>query len=184
MQVKIVSNFNSKKGKEIIVQYPVENDLQKMWRYINELSKEKTFIRYQGEIISMEDETKFLNDTLKKINLKTVLQLLAFHKEKLVGITGISMLDRIEKHVGVFGISIANGFRGEGIGTQLMQLIINEAKTELPDLRIITLGLFANNPAAFNLYRKFGFKEQGKLPKGIFYKEEYIDHIYMYKDII
>ena len=64
-----------------------------------------------------------------------------------------------------------------------MKLILEEAEKNLPKLRIITLEVFENNPVAQEMYKKFGFREFGKLPEGIAYKGQYIDRIYMYKKI-
>lgn len=183
MDGKIVYKGKTKKGKDIIIRYPVKTDLKEMWRYINKLSKEKTFVRYQGEEITLKEEKKFVKDTLKKIREKKALQLLVFYQNHLIGISGTEMYDRVVKHIGLFGISVEKEYRSEGIGKQLMTCVIEEAKKHLPDLRIITLSHFAINSIARKMYNDFGFKEYGKLPEGLFYRENYIDYIFMYKNI-
>lgn len=178
---KIVFKGESEKGKEIIIRYPKKDDVQAMCEYINTLSKERTFIRYQGEEVSLEEETKYLNSQLEKIFQNRAVLLLVFCEGKLIGISGIEMKDRIEKHIGVFGISIAKQFRGEGIGSKLMELVIDEAKKNLTGLEIITLGVFSNNSLAKEMYKKFGFVEYGSLPKGVKLENGYADHVFMYK---
>lgn len=180
---QIVYRGKTKKGNNIIIRYPNKDDAKAMRDYINILSQEKTFIRFQGEEVSLEDETKYLNSQLEKIEKKQTVQLLVFFGSQLIGISGIDMKDKTESHEGSFGISIAKDFRGEGIGKKLMELVIEEAKNNLPQLKIITLGVFANNPLAFEIYKKFGFKEFGRLPEGILYKGNYTDHVYMYKRV-
>lgn len=64
-----------------------------------------------------------------------------------------------------------------------MKLTLKEADKNLPKLRIITLGVFSDNALAQKMYEKFGFKEYGRLPKGVLHKNKYVDHIYMYKII-
>lgn len=179
-KAKIVhkSNFQD---KEIIIRYPKKDDVQAMWEYINTLSKERTFIRYQGERVSLEEEIKYLNSQLEKISQKHAVLLLVFCEGKLIGISGIDMKDKIEKHIGVLGISIAKGFRGAGIGSKLMELVIEEAEKNLTGLEIITLGVFSNNDLAKKMYQKFGFVEYGSLPNGVRLENGYTDHIYMYK---
>lgn len=93
------------------------------------------------------------------------------------------MEEKIFSHVGVFGITVKKEFRGEGIGKLLMDLTIKEAQKTLKDLRIITLGVFSNNPLAKAIYEKFGFKEYGCLPEGVLHQGKYVDHLYMYKKI-
>lgn len=128
MEGKIIFKGNSKGGKDIMIRYPIKKDAQLMWEYINTISKERTFISYQGEEISFEEEKKFLNLQLDKINKNLAVLLLVICDEKVVGISGIEMKSRIERHIGVFGISIAKEFRGEGIGSSLMQHVLDEAE--------------------------------------------------------
>ena len=183
MEEKTVFQGKTKKENEYLIRYPQDGDAPAMCGYINELSKEKTFVRFQGEEVLLEDETKYLNGQLKKIKDKRTVQLLVFSDNRLVGISAVDLKDKTESHEGVFGISLSKDFRGEGIGKTLMRLTIGEAINNLPQLQIITLGIFGNNTLAISMYKNFGFKEYGRLPKGIFYKGKYIDHIYMYKNV-
>ena len=67
MTGKIVYKGKSKKGNEIIIRYPEKSDLNELWRYINKLSKEKTFVRFQGEEITLKEEEKFVKDTYRNV---------------------------------------------------------------------------------------------------------------------
>ncbi len=178
---KIVYQGKLKSDREVIIRYPLESDLHSFCDYINTLSKEQTFILWQGEQITLEEEKKYLDTQLAKISKNTTVQLLAFSDNKLVGNTQINLKDKVEKHVGVLGISLAKDFRGEGLGTLLMEKIIEEAKENLKGLKIITLQCFANNEVAKKLYLKMGFVEFGVLPKGLIYQDQFIDRVYMYK---
>ena len=166
---------------KIIFRYPTKEDLNAMWEFINMISKEKTFIRFQGEEISLEEEKKFLNSHLLKIAKKESVQLLVFFKGRLIGISDITMKDKIEKHLGVFGIIIAKDFRGQGIGKMLMEKVIDEARKNLSQLEIILLNVFANNDLAKQMYKKFGFVEYGLMPNGIKLETGYADDVLMYK---
>ena len=183
MEDKIVYEGKTQKGDGIIIRYPTDQDAQAMCDYINTLSKEQTFVRFQGEEISLEYETKYLQGQLEKIAKKQTVELLVFAAGNLIGISGIDMKDRTESHEGVFGISLLEEYRGEGLGKRLMQLILDEAEKNIPQLRIVTLGVFGKNSLAFQMYEKFGFKEYGRLPKGVLRKGDYDDHVYMYKNV-
>lgn len=178
---KIVFKGRSRKGKEIIIRYPDKKDLTAMWKYINNLSKERTYITFQGEKISLKEEEKFLESYLEKISKNKAVMLLAFYEGRLIGNSGIELKDKIEKHIGIFGITIAEGFKGEGIGLKLMELVLKEAENNLLELEIITLGVFSNNNLAKEMYKRFGFSEYGTLPRGVKLENGYVDHIYMYK---
>ena len=183
MEGKVIFEGKSKNGTPYIVRYPTISDVQKMCDYVNVISQERTFLTFQGEIIGLEYETAYLTRQLERINKNQTVQLLVFSNDNLIGISSVDMKDRTSSHEGVLGISIANGYREEGIGTKLMELIIDEAKENLPALRIITLGVFGDNPKAYEMYKKFGFIESGRIPKGILHKGEYVDHIHMHKTI-
>lgn len=183
MEGKVVYQGVSKNGKPYMIRYPKMEDLDRMLDYMNTISQEQTYISYQGERISREDEEKYLKDILKKIEDKKAVKLVVFSEDEFIGTSDVELENRISSHVGVFGISIADGFRGEGIGKKLMELVLDEAEQNIPGLRIITLGIFSNNPQAYKLYQEFGFEEYGNLPEGVLYKEQYINHLFMFKKL-
>lgn len=173
----------TKTGKELIIRRVIAEDLEKLLDYINTLSKEQTFIRFQGEQMTLEEEKKYLDDFLKKQNSGKAIKLLAMIKDELVGVADVHLEEKISSHVGIFGITVKKEYRGEGIGKLLMDLTIKEAQKHLKGLRIITLGVFSNNPLAKAIYEKFGFKEYGCLSEGVLHRGKYVDHLYMYKKI-
>lgn len=182
-QHKIVFQGKTKKGNEIIVRYPVIEDAETLMNYINTLSRERTFILKQGEQMSFEGEKKFLNNILEKIGKKQSIMLLVFKGEETIGNCVINLQEKVNSHVGGIGISLAQEYRGEGIGKLLMNLLLDEARKNLPQIKIATLEVFANNRIAILMYQKLGFVEYGKLPRGIFHQNKYIDRIFMYKNL-
>ncbi len=179
--MSIVYQGKTRKGKEIIIRYPEIGDLAELLGFINALSNERTFIRYQGEHETLESEGKWLKERLKQIENKEVIHLLTFYNNKLVGASEVRMKDKTEKHIGAFGISIAKDFRGEGLGNILMDSILKEAKKKLNDLKIVTLEVYSANEIAKNLYKKMGFIDYGILPEGITRNNKFEDAILMYK---
>jgi len=179
----IVFEGKTDKGKNMLIRYPKIGDEHALVEYINSLSKEQTFIRLQGEKLTLEDEKKWLETQIEKIKNGQSVQLLVFSEDKLIGIAGVILQDKIEKHVGSFGISVAKEERGQGIGKLLTELVLKEAEKKLLNLKIIILGVFEGNDIAHKLYRKFGFVEYGRLPEGILHRGKYITRIYMHKKI-
>jgi ribosomal protein S18 acetylase RimI-like enzyme len=182
-QMKIIYQGKTKKGKDLLVRYPEMDDLKRLLNFINEISDERTFIRYQGEHETKESEEKWLKGRLEEIDHKKTVHLLAFSDNKLAGATEIHLRDKTEKHIGVLGITVAKIFRGEGVGKTLMDLIIKEAIKELSGLKVITLEVFSTNDIAKNLYKRLGFIEYGLLPNGILRNGKFEDAILMYKNI-
>ncbi len=170
-------------GLPILVRYPTLKDVAALHRYINMLSKERTYILAQGQQFSYAAEKKFLRERLLQIKENCGVMLLVFSDATLIGVSGINLGTGAKQHIGDFGISIARDFRGQGIGTLLMQLVLSEAKKRLKGMKIIMLGVFAKNPRAITLYKKFGFRKYGSLPKGLLHRGKFIDEYFMYRRI-
>ena len=184
MEGKIVFKGKSKSGMDMIIRYPRSSDLGSLLNFINEISKERSFILYQGEKVTLEEERKYLENLLEKIaSRKTVKLLVLTNEGDLIGSADITMKNLAMRHLGDFGIALAKKYRGDGIGKILIEEILKEAKKELPEIRTILLGVFETNNVAANLYSKFGFKQYGRLPKGIMRENSFEDEILMYKNI-
>ncbi|OGH18336.1 MAG: hypothetical protein A3F31_02995 [Candidatus Levybacteria bacterium RIFCSPHIGHO2_12_FULL_38_12] len=184
MEGNIVFEGKTESGLSILIRYPTVEDAQVMRDYINELSKEQTFIAFYGKQFSLAEEQEVVRETIKKIQSKTAVQLLVFSVSKLIAVSDITLQTKeVFNHEGTFGLSVLREYRGKGIRKILMQFVVNEAIKYIPQLRIITLSVFSNNPIAINLYKKFGFVEFGRLPQGVLHKGNFVDHVYMYKKI-
>jgi hypothetical protein len=70
---KIIFQGKTKTGKDLTIRYLKLDDVQILTDYINEISKEKTFITFQGEQASLEDEKKFVVQKIKKLFIFLVL---------------------------------------------------------------------------------------------------------------
>lgn len=160
-----------------------QDDVTEMLSFINEISKEETYIRLQGEQLTVDEEIRYVDDFIRRIGEGSAVKLLAFNGTELIGVADVYLKDKIEKHIGVFGITIKKEWRGKGIGQELMKKTLAEATQKIKGLKIIELGVFANNPIAKKMYEKMGFVEYGRLPGGIKHRGEFVDHLYMYKQV-
>ncbi|MDP3093782.1 MAG: GNAT family N-acetyltransferase [bacterium] len=184
MPGKTIFTGKTKKNRRITIRYAKKQDARLMLDYINTLSKEKTFIIFQGELISFKDEKKYLDSFFSQMKKNEAVKLLAFHGKELVGVADVRLKDRNTDHIGRFGLTVAKNFRNEGIGKLLMKLTLEEARKNIKKLRIIDLSVFANNTIAQRMYHKrFGFKKYGCLPKGIRHRSKFVDDILMYKEV-
>jgi len=62
---------------------------------------------------------------------------------------------------GVLTISVRPGYRGEGLGSDLLRSLIEWAEAN-PDVEKLGLAAFATNRLAIVLYERFGFLEEGR----------------------
>ncbi|MCI2779212.1 N-acetyltransferase family protein [Clostridium perfringens] len=82
-----------------------------------------------------------------------------------------------KKHVGVITLMVTSDYQNKGVGSLLMDKLISLSES----LNVIRLELcvFRDNYKAINLYKKFGFKEEGIKVKSALKNGEYIDEIMM-----
>lgn len=175
--VIFTKNINN---QEIAFRYPMLSDASALMEYINTLSSERTFIRFQGEQISLEEEEKYLESLLESMQEKSGGAILAWHENTLVGMIGLRPQEKIEKHVLEFGLSVKKEYRDQGIGKTLIQAMLDQVRLHLTHIKIVTLSVQADNFRAIHLYQKLGFIEYGRLPKGICRNNEFADKILMY----
>jgi RimJ/RimL family protein N-acetyltransferase len=182
-QGQIVFVGKSKQGKNITLRYIEDADAGILCQYINALSQERTFIHFQGEQITLEEETAYIKEQVERMKHHRTVQLVALCENTIMGVAGLDMKDSAENHVGEFGISIAQGYRGEGIGTLLMDAVLKEAEENIPELQIVVLDVFSNNTTAIAMYEKFGFVTYGRLPNGMQHSGVFVDTIKMYRNV-
>lgn len=170
------------KKEKAIIRRTRASDLKELHKFANELSAEKTYITYQGEKVSLKEERDFVDGNIKRMKDKTGIYLLLFVDGKLAGIAGATAGKKIKAHVANLGIMLRKDFRGRGYGTMLFSKLLSDSKKNIKGLKLLTLEVFDGN-FAINLYKKFGFKVYGRRPKGLKYKNRYVDSIEMYLEV-
>jgi RimJ/RimL family protein N-acetyltransferase len=83
----------------------------------------------------------------------------------LVAVAGAELIGSLvvepSRHgFGEIGMAVAREWRGRGVGSALLAAAIEWAHDR--GLHKLSLGVFAHNTAAIELYRKFGFVEEGR----------------------
>jgi RimJ/RimL family protein N-acetyltransferase len=179
---RIVARHEMARG-EVVFRYPLPSDAPAALAYINAISAEQTFILFQGEQLTLEQEQAWLDGRLASLASGKGISILAFSGDRCIGSAGIDLGSMVSSHVGYFGIGLAPEWRDAGLGTRLMQTTITEAEKHLGALRIVQLDVFAANERAIHLYRKLGFIEYARLPEGVYRRGEYDDLISMYRPV-
>jgi putative acetyltransferase len=82
------------------------------------------------------------------------------------------------RHVGDVGMMVRDDWQGKGIGTALMQAIVDLADKWL-NLARLELGVFPDNAPAIRLYKKFGFQVEGTQVAYAFRDGQYVDTLMM-----
>jgi ribosomal protein S18 acetylase RimI-like enzyme len=174
------NKFTAKDQSIVLLRAPRQEDLDGLLDFINSLVREKAPINKTSEVSRSEEDT-FLRRQLASIASGDVLHLVAEINGRIVGSAEVSKLSGRESHVGTLGIGVKSGYRRIGIATKLIETLTQRAKHQ--GLKIILLAVYENNVPAITLYRKLGFKEIGRTPKGVYWEGKYIDDIKMAKAI-
>ena len=126
----------------------------------------------EGLPISTEDERNYI-ESLKESTSSVIF--IAKKHGKIVGNASFNRMTRKRmKHRGELGISVIKAEWGQGIGSMLLQSVIDFAKNTA-HADIISLEVRSDNTRAISLYKKYGFEKIGQF-KGFFKIDgEYID---------
>ena len=171
---KIIKTFTSKKGNTVIIRYPKLDDLDAVLKFVNDLVAEDTFIML-NEIQTREQEEKWLKDTLAAIASGGKIHLVADVNGHYAGNCEIRIHDKRQTHVGDIGISVAEQYRDEGIGRELLLTLIEEGKNA--SLKLLILQCFENNDRALHLYESLGFIHAGLVPGVYAYKGRFVGEV-------
>jgi RimJ/RimL family protein N-acetyltransferase len=151
---RMFRKFYVRDGQEVILRTPRWQDLDNLMELINSLVDEKAQIA-RTQKVTKEEEAEWMPKMLANLEKDQLFFLVAEVDQKLVASSDIHILSGDEKHVGVLGIVVKAGFRGLGIGTEMMKTLIEQATTL--GLKVLTLQVFATNKHAIHVYEKVGF---------------------------
>ena len=125
-----------------------------------------------GIPISVEQEASYIGSIE---NSDTDIFFVARDGKEIVGTGNYTSLSKKRMaHRGELGISVRKSYWNQGVGTMLMEHILDFAEN-VARAEIVSLEVRSDNEAAIHLYRKFGFEKIGTF-KGYFkIGEELID---------
>ncbi len=104
--------------------------------------------------------------------------LVAEQEGRLVGHAFLMLLEpKSVSHVAQLTIAVHKGFQEKGVGTKLLEKLIEWAREN--KVEKIELNVRATNARAIALYKKMGFHEEGRLKKRVKTGERYIDDLLM-----
>lgn len=126
--------------------------------------KDSAYLEFEIDDFShtSDEEERIIRDCAKA---KNCIMLLAEINKQIIGYAGIRVSTQgTMPSVGVFGIAVHKEYQHQGIGSQLMNEVLNWAR-ESSGLRKIILAVFDDNIHAIKLYESAGFRKEGFLEK-------------------
>jgi RimJ/RimL family protein N-acetyltransferase len=150
-------------GVKFRVQAVTEDDAATMLAYARRSIGSGAYdVTEPDEFTHTEDSER---DWIKSIReADNCLLIAAWHGAQIMGALNFQGGKRRKMaHSGHFGISVLPDWRGRGVGSALLEVLIDWARQH-PTLEEITLGVVEPNDGAARLYRRHGFVEIGRHP--------------------
>lgn len=176
----ILHRFTAKDGKKVILRTPKWEDLDDFMEFINSLVEEGADI-IRDKKVTRDQEADWLGRKLALLEKGEEFDLVAEVEGKVIALSELQRKRGCSNHVGGIAIGISKNYRDIGIGTQLLNSLIEQAKTM--GLKMLTIEAFSTNKIAIHVYEKVSFKETGRIPKLFYRNGKYIDEVIMVKDM-
>ena len=149
--------FTLPNGEVLTVRSLCADDAEALSAFRNAIYSETHFMaRYPEEGVNLEAMQNRLEGCVESpVNFEVG----AFAGEKLVGEFGVAQVRPHIKyrHRAVVGISVRKDHWGCGLGSYLMQLAIDQTRSN--GFEQLELGVYSDNARAIRLYEKFGFQK-------------------------
>ena len=155
--LKLVKLENS---KVLILRKSTEEDAESMIEYLNIVGGESDNLLFgKNEFrLTVEQEREYIKNINENNN---ALMLLGIIDNQIVSVSQVSATNRKRiAHNSELAISVKKEYWGMGIGTTVMEVLIDFAKNH-ETIKTISLGVKASNKKAQHLYEKLGFEKVG-----------------------
>lgn len=173
--------FRARNGQTFAIRKATADDAGALLAYARAVAAEtEFFVLAPDEFPSTaEQERQWIQGHL---NHPGKLLLLAQAEGAIIGNVSFAVgpVRRIA-HRGNFGIAVVQAWRGQGVGTALLEMLLAWAAAS-PTVEKVGLEVFSTNHAAIRLYRRLGFVEEGLRPRDVkLGPGRYADALMMYK---
>ncbi|MEM7626272.1 MAG: GNAT family protein [Planctomycetota bacterium] len=171
-------------GRELRIRRAVPDDAEAVLAYMHDILPEVTpYICTTPEefTYTVEQERQLLSE---QDAARGDLWMIAESGRRVVGSLNVSRMRRSRlAHVSLLGMTLRREFRGVGLGSAMMNALIEWAESH-PVTELLQLEVYADNERAQCLYRRVGFTEAGRIPRRMkFGPGDYKDAVVMYRDV-
>ncbi len=166
-------SYEFKNGSLLIREAEVE-DAGALLTYIENVSGESDYLTFgPGEFeLTEREEAEFLRACRASDN---EVYLLALAGDEIVGTLNFSAGHRSRvRHSGELGMSVRKAYWGQGVGSGLLDTLLNWAR-QTRVIKKINLRVRVDNHRAILLYERRGFVREGTLRKEVFLDGVYYD---------
>jgi RimJ/RimL family protein N-acetyltransferase len=171
-----------KSKQDIEIRVATVDDASALIEFINDVSMESDFLTFgAGEFEIKEDQEKEIIQNL--LDSENQIFFVATVGKKIVAILNFSARSRPRiRHSGEFSMVVKKKYWGFGIGSLLLDTLLEWAKSN-QFIKKINLRVRTDNQRAIKLYEKRGFVKEGTLRKEIFLNDKYYDLLWMGREL-
>ena len=170
--------YIAKNGESITIRQAISDDAKRLLELKLEYLKDtQTLPLFEHEYPNDIDQERDMIERYQSENNSIIL--LAVSEDAIIGNIDLTGSWRKKmQHTGVIGMGIHSQWQNQGVGTLLLQNILDWAQ-ESQILKTIWLEVYATNSSGIALYEKVGFRESGRIDNFFLENEKYIDKITM-----
>ena len=176
------TKFSTKSGEDIVIRLATLEDARALLEMkLEYLKNTDTIPLFENEYPnSVELEAQLIQ---RLTDEKNSVLLVAEHKGHLIGNLDLNGNQRSKLfHTGVVGMGIRLGWRGLGVGTALMNALMDWTSTN-SYITLLWLEVYDSNEAGKLLYKKSGFEVCGRIENFFREDNELIDKITMVRHL-
>ena len=148
---------------------------------INYIRRQPEVARYMMSLPSerVESSQNFIGNLRPNNHEFVAVTTLAGGMERVIGIAGLNVDTRPRAaHTASLGICVHRDYQDQGVGSALMEALLDLADNWLRLVRV-ELQVYDGNERAIHLYEKYGFEKEGLLRKVSIQDGEYADEFIM-----
>ncbi len=146
--------------KEVKIAHATPDDARKVIEYLKIVGDETDNLSFSGDSININElDEATLIASISEMNNSCMI--LAWLDDQIIGIGSLEGLPRERfAHRSSLGVSVKKEFWGIGIGTYLIDELIEYAMNH--NLEVLDLEVIVSNKRAIKLYESFGFEIVGE----------------------
>ena len=162
----------------MIIRRAERNDVPTMREIFNEVLRNSNSI-YREEEVSLEERYSWFDE---KISHGFPI-FGAYDGEKLIAYAGYGSWRAAQGYRKTVELTIYvdSAYRGSGVGSKLMQTVIDQAKND--GLHVMIGAIDSKNIDSINFHKKFGFVETARMPEVALKHGQWLDLIFMQKQL-
>jgi RimJ/RimL family protein N-acetyltransferase len=168
--------ISTKDGRRCTIRPVEEQDLEPLCDTVDSVAAEKIYIADEG----IKDRKRFMDHLWDRVGSGDWTIMVAEVEGKIVGSVNLQLSALWKRrHTAYVGTLLVSGYRGQGIGTQMMR--VAEAAAREKGVQKLQLSVFSSNTGAIRFYERHGFEQEAVLKRQFIIDGEPLDEVWMVK---